>query len=162
MSDDTKIPSFNIETPSATPKRGPGRPKGSTTTTPNNTVVNRDVKQAMATLDSFYNIVSTGLLMTGLHETMGEWSSSAEQLKTTNEDALKAAPKLAKWIANAGTTGGSATFILTHGMAFAGVFAIARKELASKVKAQPTAEDTPSDPTDPAERSADYDPTYIR
>lgn len=128
-----KAPTFEIPTPAQ--RRGPGRPKGATAAKTTATASNAEIKQAMATLESFYNIVATGLLLTGMHSTLAEWTTSAEQLKATNEDALKAAPKLAHWIANAGSTGGSATFVLTHGMAFAGIAGVARTELAARREA---------------------------
>jgi len=91
-----------------------------------------DVKKAMATLDSAYNMVATGLMVFGLPDTANVWIESAEQLKVSNEDALKASPKLAKAIASAGSTGGAATLIITHVMAFASVFAVMRAEMQAK------------------------------
>jgi hypothetical protein len=104
----------------------------------------------MATLDSFYNLIATGLMMTGLHVTMKEWVDGAESLKLSNEDALKAAPKLASWIANAGSTGGATTFILTHGMVLAGVVTTARTELTERRTAAATESQADTAPTDPS------------
>lgn len=115
------------------PKRGPGRPRkedaaprpvvASSTATP------ADVKKALATLDSAYNLVATGLVVMGLDRSANEWVDSAEQLKKTNEDALKASPKLAKAIASTGSTGGSLTFMVTHSMAVFGLFRVVQSEL---------------------------------
>lgn len=133
------------------------KPRVAQTATPKATVsaATADVKKAMATLDSAYNMVATGFVMFGLTETGNAWIDAAEQLKLTNEDALKASPKLAKAIAGAGSTGGAATFILTHAMALAGVFGALRKELAER---RVTAE-TEQSFEQPVSR--DYDPTLI-
>jgi hypothetical protein len=104
----------------------------------------------MSTLDSAYNLIATGLVIAGLEQTAVEWADSAEQLKSTNEDALKASPKLARMIANAGSTGGGATLLLTHGMALAGLFKTAQRELVSKreqAREAAQAEATEKDPT---------------
>lgn len=146
-------PVFRIEDDEPQPKRGPGRPRKDANSSapapkPTATALNADVRKAMATLDSGYNLVATGLTLFGLTESAKDWINSAEQLKATNEDALKASPKLAKAIANAGSTGGAATFLLTHGMAFASLFSVLRAEIADKradaiLKEHPV----PDDPT---------------
>lgn len=96
------------------------------------TATTADVRKAMAALDTMYNFVSMGLMMFGLTETASEWADSADTLKSTNEEALKAAPKLAKTIANFGETGGSSAFVITHVLAIGGVVRIGMKEVASK------------------------------
>ena len=96
-----------------------------------------DVKKAMATLESGYNLISMGLLLGGLPESAIEWNESAENLKATNAEALSAAPKLAKAIASAGGTGGSAAFIVTHGMALLALSRIATAEITAKRKDKP-------------------------
>lgn len=141
-------PKFSIDDDA--PKRSPGRPKGSTaanklaaTATP------ADVKKAMATLESAYNLVATGLTLFGLEKSAEDWINSAEQLARSNEDALKASPALAKRIASAGSTGGAATFLVTHAMAFASLAGVLRSELADKRADTIIAnEGIPSDPTE--------------
>lgn len=148
-----KPPTFVIEDDEPQPKRGPGRPRKDASSAPSTprttaTAINADVRKAMATLDSGYNLVATGLTLFGLTKSAEDWISSAEQLKATNEDALKASPKLAKAIANAGSTGGAATFLLTHGMALASLFGVLRSEIADKRADAILAEHpVPDDPT---------------
>lgn len=154
MPEDTP-PAFTLE---GTAKRGPGRPKGATTkTAPTATAVNADVRQALATLESMYKVVGLGLMMVG-PATAVEWMEQTEKLKETNEDALKAAPKLAKWIANTGTAGGAATFLLAHGMAFASVAGVARGEL--REKAQERAANRPEQ-QETSQFAENRDPTLI-
>jgi hypothetical protein len=137
---DTPPKTFTIDDE---PKRGRGRPAtGAAAPKVTVTATTQDVKKAMATLDSGYNLVATGLMLFGLERSAAEWADSAEQLKLTNEDALKASPKLAKAIASAGSTGGSATFLVTHGMALFGLFTTLRSELADK-RADKIIETTP-------------------
>lgn len=118
-----------------------------------------EVKKALATLDSAYNMIATGLLMFGLNDTLAAWQESAGQLQATNEDALKASPKLAKWIANVGSTGGAATFILTHGLAFATVARVATSELTARREANEAAQRTA--PQFTTAQDTDRDPTLI-
>jgi hypothetical protein len=127
-------PNFTISSlDSQTKKRGrPAGSKNKSTTPPTATQVNADIKQALATLETAYNLIATGLVMTGLNHSLESWIESAEGLKKSNEDALRAAPKLAHWIANAGSTGGAATFVITHGMAFATLYSVAREELSER------------------------------
>lgn len=125
---------------SAAPKRR-GRPPGSTNkakTAPSATDA-ATLKQALATMESLYSVTTAGLLMFGLTETATAWAASTEDLTKTNEDALKAAPRLAKAIANAGSVGGATTFVVAHVMAIAGVMRIASNELAAR--RQPGEED---------------------
>jgi hypothetical protein len=129
-------------------RKGPGRPKGSTTkSAPTATAVNADVRQALATLESLYNMVGLGLGAFGLTETLGKWIEQTERLKATNEDALKAAPKVAKFLASTGTAGGSATFLITHAMAFGTVALVAREEVAQRfpAKDKPVSRETSPD-----------------
>ena len=124
------------------PKRGPGRPAGSKTkSAPTATQVSADVRAAKATLESMYKIVGLGLMTFGLTRSAEEWMEQTTTLSAANEDALKASPKLAKWLANAGSTGGATTLIVMHGMAIANVAGIAREELAERRPAQPRAQE---------------------
>lgn len=116
MPDDNKTPSFTFEPET---KRAPGRPKGSpnkTRTAPTATSA-ADIRQALATMDTLYHAIGMGLLMSGLHKSLDLWSAQTVKLQEQNESALKSAPKLAKFISNAGQTGGAATFLAAHAMA---------------------------------------------
>lgn len=121
MTADKITPSFEVE-PAAKKEpegaRGRGRPKGSTNAARSATAVNADVKQALASLDMLYELVATGLLMWGKPQTATVWASKSQSLRETNENALKAAPKLAKMLATAGSTSGTITFLTTHVVAF--------------------------------------------
>lgn len=141
---DTVTPTFESVSPEPA-KRGPGRPKGSRNKTAPATATGTaaDIRQAIATLESMYDLAAMGLMLAGLTETATAWVAATDDLKRTNEDALKAAPRLAKAIARVGSTGGSATFFLTHGVAFAGVFATARTEFAAKRAERAEAPDEP-------------------
>ena len=149
-----KTPDITITDANDTPKRR-GRPPGSTNKVPTSGPA-ADVIKAMATLDNAYNMVATGLFMFGLSESANMWIDSAEQLKATNKDALTAAPKLAKYIANAGTAGGAGTLLLTHGMAFAGLAKIVTVELAARRDAKAKVEESAV-----AESVSSHDPTLI-
>jgi hypothetical protein len=130
VTDDKAPGSFTFED-----KKPRGRPPGSKTkTAPTATQVNADVRQALATLESMYNMVSTGLLLGGFMDTFAVWQEQADKLSKTNEDALKSAPKLAAWIARAGSTGGAATLIIGHGMAAFAVAGTLRGELVERQK----------------------------
>ena len=119
-------------------KRGPGRPKGSTTkSAPTATAVSADVRAAKATLESMYKVVGIGLMAAGLTRTAEAWVDQVETLSASNEDALKSSPKLAKWLANVGSTGGAATLIIMHGMAAVSVVSVARDELAERRPTKP-------------------------
>lgn len=113
------------------PKRR-GRPPGSTNKNPANATASADVKNAMSTLDNAYDLIGMGLMLAGLTNTATAWISSAEGLRATNESALKSAPKLARAIANIGSTGGAATLIISHAVAIYGVINVARTELAER------------------------------
>ena len=125
-----QAPSFTITDDA--PRRKPGRPKGSTNTSTTATAINQDVKKALATLDSIYSLMGTGLMVMGLSQSATDWADSAEQLSKTNEDALRANPKLAKMIGNIGSTGGSITFFITHGMAVLSLAKTVRNEIQDK------------------------------
>jgi hypothetical protein len=120
---DAITPSFTAEPadkPAAKPGRkpGPGRPPGSTKAAASAT---NDVRQAMASLDMLYEIIATGLLMWGKPVTAQVWQDKSATLRDTNENALKASPKLAKFLAGAGQTSGAITFLTTHAVAFGAV-----------------------------------------
>lgn len=137
MADDTPPNLTGKITVETGEKRGPGRPKGSTTkSAPTATAVSADVRAAKATLESMYKVVGIGLATAGLTRSAEAWIEQTETLSASNEDALKSSPKLAKWLANVGSTGGAATLILMHGMAAATVVSIARAELAERRPAQ--------------------------
>ncbi|UVG34187.1 hypothetical protein SEA_LUZDEMUNDO_11 [Microbacterium phage LuzDeMundo] len=129
-------PKFTVSTaPADKPaKRGPGRPPGSTNkaTKEPATVTKAEVDKAMATLESSYNLITTGLVMFGLTDSATAWVESSEELNKTNRDALTASPKITKAIIQTGNTGGSFTFLLTHGMAFAGLAKAVNIELAAR------------------------------
>lgn len=120
--------------PPASAKRGPGRPKGSTNK-PRATSGATDastLKQALASLDSLYNLTTVGLTMVGLTATAEAWTAQTDDLRKSNEEALKAAPRLAAAIANAGSVGGATAFFAAHVMAVAPVMMLARMELATR------------------------------
>jgi len=144
MPDDKITPptKFTINDTKTAPR---GRPPGSRNkTTPptsqKSATPTADVRQALATLESAYKMVALGLVMTGMHETATEWANRTEALKETNADALASAPKLAKMIAGAGTTGGTAAFIFAHVMALGSVVAVGRAELMAKAVDKPQRE----------------------
>lgn len=121
-----------------TPKRR-GRPPGSVNK-PANATASNDVKNAMSALDNAYNLIAMGLTIAGLTDTATAWAMAAEGLRASNENALKSAPKLAKAIANVGSTGGAATLIISHAVAFYGVVNVARSELQERRDNEPPAE----------------------
>lgn len=122
-------------------KRGPGRPKGSTSA-PKSAGPATDVKKALATLNSAYNLIATGLMAAGLEKTASAWAETAADLSKTNEDALNSSPKLAKMLASTGEVGGSGAFIVTHTMATFSMMMIARAELAERREAKRAAEES--------------------
>lgn len=128
-----------VEAPPAE-KRGPGRPKGSGTKTASAGPAT-DVKKALATLNSAYNLIATGLMAAGMTKTAEVWAETAADLAKTNEDALNASPKLAKMLASTGSLGGTSTFIVTHVMAATSVAVVARNELAERRAAKAGEED---------------------
>jgi hypothetical protein len=114
-------PSFTVETADKdkpTAKRPPGRPKGTTNAARSAATSSNDVKQAMASLDMMYDIISTGLLMWNRPLSASVWASKSATLRETNENALKASPKLARFLAGVGSTSGAITFITAHTVAF--------------------------------------------
>lgn len=138
---DPVTPTFESLSPEP-PKRGPGRPKGSrnkTTAAPTASGTAADIRQAMATLDSVYDMASVGLLMLGLPDTATAWADASTNLRKTNEDALKASPRLARAIARAGSTGGAGAFFITHIVALASVMSVGRGELAERQAAKEAA-----------------------
>lgn len=153
-----KTPDITITDAKDSAPKKRGRPAGSTNKTPASGPA-ADVAKAMATLDNAYNMVATGLVMFGLNQSAETWVDSAEQLKATNKDALTASPKVAAYIANAGTAGGAGTLLLTHGMAFAGLAKIVNSELAERRAAREPKQDSyePSGIVDENRR----DPTLI-
>jgi len=139
---------FSIDDrPPTTVKRAPGRPKGSTNK-PRATASATDaatLKQALASLDSLYDFTTLGLTMFGFAETASEWVTAAESLRATNEDALKASPRLAQAIARAGSVGGATTFFIAHAVALGGVMRSAQAELrARNVATEPKTSDDPT------------------
>jgi len=134
---------------SAAPKkRGPGRPKGSTNAAKNASATAADVRQAMATLESLYDFTAAGLVMFGFNDSAASWVESAARLKATNEDALKAAPKLAATIARMGQTGGTATFIIAHVMAVSSLLRSVQGEVAERRRAAAEAAERPDNVSD--------------
>lgn len=136
-------------------KRGPGRPRGSSNAKKPaaGSTDQKTLTQALATMDSLYDLASGGLMLIGLPATAQSWVEQAERLKASNKETLKASPKLAASIANAGSVGGATTFFVAHAMALGTVAMIARQELALR-RAQYDAEAE-------AARAADDDPTRI-
>lgn len=118
---------------SATPKRR-GRPPGSTNKpkAAQGATDASTLKQALASLDSLYKVTTLGLTMVGLTDTAETWANRVDDLQKSNEDALKAAPRLAAAIANAGSVGGATAFFAAHVMALAPVMMVARIELAER------------------------------
>ncbi|QWY84664.1 hypothetical protein SEA_BADULIA_11 [Microbacterium phage Badulia] len=157
-------PKFTVSTaPTDKPaKRGPGRPPGSTNKTKEPaTVTKAEVDKAMATLESSYNLITTGLVMFGLTDSATVWVESSAELEKTNRDALTASPKITKAIIQTGNTGGSFTFLLTHGMAFAGLAKAVNIELAARraSAAQEARKDAGEEFS--AAPPADVDPAFI-
>lgn len=135
MTDEPIKFTIDTDTPPASEKPRRGRPPGSKNRTPVARSTATDaatLKQALATLDSLYEFASVGLLMLGLPQTATDWAESAERLSKTNEEALKAAPKLARAIANAGNVGGATTFVVAHVMAVSSVVQGVNRELAAR------------------------------
>lgn len=112
--------SFTIDTDTAPKSAAPkkrGRPAGSTNAAKSASATASDVRQAMATLESLYDFTTVGLTMFGFTTTAEQWVAQSAHLKATNEDALKAAPKLAASIARMGQVGGTTAFMVAHVMA---------------------------------------------
>lgn len=149
-------PTFSIsETPTTNKRRG--RPPGSTNK-PKGAVTKADVDAAMSTLESGYNLITTGLVMFGFTDTATAWAESAAELSKTNRDALTASPRIVKAIISTGETGGSVTFFLTHGMAVAGLVKSFNGELAARRAERAANEPQPEAPAyDPRQD----DPSYI-
>ncbi len=135
MADDKITPSFAVEPdlpegvakPAPKSRRAPGRPVGATKAA---TAQTNDVRQALASLDMLYEIIGTGLLMIGKPLTAASWQDRSATLRDTNENALKAAPKLAKFLAGAGQTSGAITILATHAVAFGAVAMVFQMESA--------------------------------
>lgn len=124
---------IDTDTPPASAKPRRGRPPGSKNrTTASGTTDAATLKQALATLDSLYSFTASGLLMLGLPQTAMDWAESAEKLSKTNGEALKASPRLAKAIANAGNVGGATTFVVAHAMAISSLVQGVNRELAAR------------------------------
>lgn len=165
-----KPPVITTPTVDATkPKRG--RPPGAPNKAPSAASTSQDVRQAAAALESMYGLIGAGLFMAGFPVTATKWASATDDLTESNKEALAASPKLAKWIANTGQTGGAATLIMTHAVAFGSVALAFREEKALKDADKPKREPKPrpksAEQMDviPEQASAtpdDYDPTLIR
>jgi len=130
---------------SAPAKRAPGRPKGSRNRPKEDappssakpsaakpTATQAEIKQALATLESLYGMLGTGLLLTGHPMTATAWADQAEKLTKTNEDYLKASPRLVKMINSTGEVSGVFGFIAAHAAAALPVGAVFMMERASK------------------------------
>ena len=126
-----QAPDFKLtDTP---PKRGPGRPrKDGTSAKPSTAASAADVKKALATLDSAYDLIATGLLIAGFTDSAKSWVDSVANLQASNAAALNASPALARSISRVGSTGGAMTFYVTNGMALAGVYKSVMAELAER------------------------------
>lgn len=123
---------FTIDTDTAPKSAAPkkrGRPPGSTNAAKTATATAADVRQAMATLESAYDFTTVALTMFGFTSTAVAWVESANRLKATNEDALKAAPKLAASIARMGQVGGTTAFMVSHIMAVGGLIRGVQSEI---------------------------------
>ena len=159
-------PKFTVnDSGAATPPRR-GRPPGSKNkTTATGTVSKADVDKAMAVLESGYNLITTGLVIAGLTDTATSWIESADSLNKSNRDALTASPKVTKAIISSGDVGGSLTFFITHGMAFAGLARSVSVELAARRAARDAErianENVQSGGSVQNPASPDYDPSYI-
>lgn len=137
MPDDEKTPNFGTPKISAAPAKGPrgrGRPPG----TPNKPktadapTTNAEVDQAMQVLESMYDFLGMGLMMGQLPATASHLEEQREGLRASNEKALRAAPKLCRSIARVGSTGGSATFLMTNAMLAYGLWNVANREIDNK------------------------------
>lgn len=140
---DPIAPKFELEDSAAPIKRGPGRPKGSTKAAKATVTTSADVKAALASLDMVYELIGTGLLIWGKPASLSVWQSKSATLRESNENALKAAPKLAKFLASAGSTGGAITLLTTHAVAFGALAMTLQIEIAmGREEGEPANDDT--------------------
>lgn len=138
MPEDTTTPKFeNVKVGQTAPAKGPrgrGRPPGSPNKPKNATdpVTNAEVDQAIQVLESMYDFLGMGLVMGQLPATAGHLADQRDDLRNSNEKALRASPKLCRSIARVGTTGGTGVFLMTNAMLAFGLWNVANREIDAK------------------------------
>lgn len=125
----------------------------STTSRARKTVSNETVDRAVGVMNNLYSAVGVGLVFLQLPASAEILADEKATLEKANREAFQASPKLAEFIANAGSVSSIATFVVAHVMTGLQIANSVRKETLAKTKTETKATTKINSQAEPTETS---------